>query len=582
MTEPVAIQRPECWQSPFSPDMGEADADRILAQEPFSRMDPARFSPSVPLRELVRNDMRLSIYEDGDIIVRAGDYGTSAFLIVAGQVRVILPPGLSEALLGRHAPAKRGALEALAQLWRNPRVPEVRDPTRYGHARGTGARQDAGAETRIFLADVPAVLDSHGTVTLGPGEMFGEIAALARTARSTTIIAEGGAEVVEIRRQGVREIRARADDFRDHVDRLYRERSLKTHLRETPIFRHVGDDVVDRIADATLFETYGDFAWHKAYKRIAGGTAAERLAEEPVIAREGDYPDGLLLVRSGFVRVSRRLNHGERIVRYAARGLVLGFEEIAHNWRRDEPVGLQHTFRSVGYTDILRVPTAVVERHVLPQVPPELLPAFVERRRELRPVPVDKRSGPAPGEPRAEGAIETGILEFMVENRYINGTATMLIDLDRCVHCDACVEACAVSHNNNPRFTRHGPRHRNIMVANACMHCADPVCMIGCPTSAIHRSTLGGQVVINDDTCIGCGNCAGNCPYDNIHMVEIRDGDGNFVVDAASGAPIAKATKCDLCIDQPGGPACQRACPHDALVRIDMSDTASLAIWLNR
>ena len=34
--------------------------------------------------------------------------------------------------------------------------------------------------------------------------------------------------------------------------------------------------------------------------------------------------------------------------------------------------------------------------------------------------------------------------------------------------------------------------------------------------------------------------------------------------------------------DQLGGPACQRACPHDALVRMDMRDQAALAEWINR
>ena len=48
------------------------------------------------------------------------------------------------------------------------------------------------------------------------------------------------------------------------------------------------------------------------------------------------------------------------------------------------------------------------------------------------------------------------------------------------------------------------------------------------------------------------------------------------------GAPVMKATKCDLCIDQPGGPACQRACPHDALERVDMRDLPNLLDWLHR
>jgi Fe-S-cluster-containing dehydrogenase component len=178
--------------------------------------------------------------------------------------------------------------------------------------------------------------------------------------------------------------------------------------------------------------------------------------------------------------------------------------------------------------------------------------------------------------------IDTETLETLVEHRFIMGTSTMLIDLDRCVRCDACVEACAKGHNNNPRFIRHGRTFEHYMVANACMHCVDPVCMIGCPTGAIHRNTEGGQVMINDDTCIGCATCATNCPYDNIRMVEVRDQHGGFIVDEDTKKPIVKATKCDLCFDQPGGPACQRACPHDALQRFDMQDRPTLAGWLNR
>jgi Fe-S-cluster-containing dehydrogenase component len=115
------------------------------------------------------------------------------------------------------------------------------------------------------------------------------------------------------------------------------------------------------------------------------------------------------------------------------------------------------------------------------------------------------------------------------------------------------------------------------LIANACMHCVDPVCLIGCPTGAIHREGFHGHVVIDDTTCVGCSTCANSCPYDNIQMVDIRDENGHLILDERTHAPILKATKCDLCVDQLGGPACQRACPHDALQRIDMSDLFSLS-----
>jgi Fe-S-cluster-containing dehydrogenase component len=155
----------------------------------------------------------------------------------------------------------------------------------------------------------------------------------------------------------------------------------------------------------------------------------------------------------------------------------------------------------------------------------------------------------------------------------------MVIDLDRCTRCDDCVRACASTHDNNPRFLRHGPSAGRLMIANACMHCADPVCMIGCPTGAIHRESFAGQVVINPATCIGCKSCFNNCPYDAIRMVEARDERGELLVDQEM-KPITKATKCDLCVENRGGPACERACPHGALTRMNLNQIDALAKWL--
>jgi len=223
----------------------------------------------------------------------------------------------------------------------------------------------------------------------------------------------------------------------------------------------------------------------------------------------------------------------------------------------------------------------VVERLILPTLSDDDLAAVLGK-----PSP-KKRQAEAPSEANAKSSlfvsanddVETGLLEFLVDNRYVNGTAAMVIDLDRCTRCDDCVRACAATHENNPRFTREGPKYGRFQIAQACMHCIDPVCMIGCPTGAIHREPDSGLAVINDDTCIGCKTCANSCPYQNIRMVEIRNAQGELYRDAESQLPIQKATKCDFCLGQLSGPACVRACPHDALVRIDLSDVETVARW---
>ena len=54
-------------------------------------------------------------------------------------------------------------------------------------------------------------------------------------------------------------------------------------------------------------------------------------------------------------------------------------------------------------------------------------------------------------------------------------------------------------------------------------------------------------------------------------MVAVREPGGALLLDRKTETPILKATKCDLCVDQLVTPACQYACPHDALERVDMS-----------
>ena len=55
-------------------------------------------------------------------------------------------------------------------------------------------------------------------------------------------------------------------------------------------------------------------------------------------------------------------------------------------------------------------------------------------------------------------------------------------------------------------------------------------------------------------------------------MVQIKDNNGRTLLTSNNNQPIMKATKCDLCQDQIGGPACVRSCPHDALQRVDFQN----------
>ena len=107
--------------------------------------------------------------------------------------------------------------------------------------------------------------------------------------------------------------------------------------------------------------------------------------------------------------------------------------------------------------------------------------------------------------------------------------------------------------------------------------------MTDCPPDAIGRAP-NGEVYIRDN-CIGCGNCERNCPYGVRQMAATAPakpglfswllfgaGPGPGETPHEAGSTEAKgpkkAVKCDMCRDQTGGPACVRACPTGAAIRI--------------
>ncbi len=567
------IRRPDRWDEPLDVGLTEQHVEALLTMEPFASMDAAKFPRRIPLSGILQNDCRILNLERGDIIVREGDYGSSAFLILSGEAIVSLR-SLPPALLGRESKPKHSWTQAIAKLWGNSRHAEVRDYS--GTTDSTdevGARETADGQ-QVFLHDIPRVISAGQSLTLSAGEIFGELSALTRTSRSATVVAGSNTRVLEIRWQGFRDLMKSDPALRQHVDHLYRQNSLQSHLRETEILTNLPSEAISQVAAATKLETFGRFQWSHDFGKVQKEDIARRILSEPLIAEQGQPLDGLILIRNGFARLSRQHGDGHQTIAYLGKGQAFGLRELAHNWKTGQQRPALLSLRAVGYVDILKIPIDAVESLILPNVPTGELPPELPQQKSAGQHGKNTRRMAA-----REESMDQGLLEFLVEQRFINGTQTMMIDLDRCTRCDDCVRACATTHDNNPRFIRHGKQHDNWMIANACMHCLDPVCMIGCPTGAISRDEESGSVTINDPTCIGCGTCASSCPYSNIQMVTINDRKGLPIVDQKSGDPIEKATKCDLCASTSHGPACQSACPHDALVRIDMTSSGVVADW---
>ncbi len=581
--------------------MSQSDVNWLKSREPFASMDAKAFPKTTPLEGILKNDCRLHRCEPGEIIVREGDYGNSAYLVIAGGVRLVLD-SLTGEQLGRTPQTKMSWSEALSRFWRRSRVNEAREPHEITLSMTNGVTPVRQVDDRaaIFLQDVDAVLGTNETVPLGPGELFGEVAAMYRAPRTATVIAETEATLLEIRWQGLRILR-RDPDFCRSLDDHYRTQWLPIHLRELPLMRHVPESNLSRVVEATQLQSYGRMEWNADYKRSRKLPAAEQILTEPMVAEEGRLPTELIIVRSGFGRVSQQFGAGHRTVAYVGKSHTFGLEELAYNALRDEtspPQPLQQSLRAIGFLDTLHIPAETFVSEVLPYIRRSELPAIAasllvetpafgkrasdDRRKASRPANSTSAESRGLAHPSGSQFETTGLLEFIVQNRLNNGREAMVIDLHRCTRCDDCVKACASVHDGNPRFVRQGSTHDRLQFVQACMHCADPVCMIGCPTGSIARDTDTGVVTIHEPICVGCGTCASACPYENIRMTSVNDHEGRPYHDATTGKPIIKATKCDMCSSSPTGPACQAACAHDALVRIDLSESKPLREWLER
>ncbi|MGF1649470.1 MAG: 4Fe-4S dicluster domain-containing protein [Hyphomicrobiaceae bacterium] len=190
----------------------------------------------------------------------------------------------------------------------------------------------------------------------------------------------------------------------------------------------------------------------------------------------------------------------------------------------------------------------------------------------------------------------------------------LVIDLDTCVGCQACVTSCkswnapgyggplsdddaygvspsgtwlnrvhgyevrngeaaaGTSADAAPGLPPEGTQTAGMMVhfPRSCLHCDEPACVTVCPTGASYKRVEDGIVLINPDTCIGCKLCSWACPY------------GAREYDATAGI----MRKCTLCVDriyndtflpEDRVPACVRACPTGARHFGDLADPESAA-----
>ena len=568
----------------FDTEMLNVDVTALLSYPPFSHIDHTKFPKGKQsVVEVLKHDSRIRHFVAGDVILRQGEYSNSAFIVLRGHAHLVMQQ-LAIAAEADKAPS--------LSVWKRV-IASIRGGS---IARSTPTRRDQqlrpstdesslslrGPELKpqLYLQDIDTLVSTVEGTTLSAGSLFGEVAAMTRSASDYTVVARNACTVLEIRWQGLRQLR-RDKAFRQAVDDRYRESSLTTWLSQHPILQYCPQDEIRKIASKASLQSYGEREWFIQYKQDRTARSELQIAAEPLICNEGDHADSLVLVRSGFARKSHHYGHSHRTISYLSQGQLFGLDEICHNAQlssSEDYLPYQYSLRALGYLDVIRIDRETVLASILPYCRRETLPPPITTPRLDRFAAVTPEQLYQP----IENHDEESLLEFLVENRMANAREAMVINTNRCTRCDDCVRACAAGHGGVSRFNRTGPTFNNFMFTESCMHCVDPVCMIGCPTGAIHRDNDTGIVAINDKTCIGCKTCAEACPYSNIVMEVVTLPNTLLPIVQADGQSPMVASKCDLCQNLASGPACVAACPHDALERVDLSNTEKTRNWLRK
>jgi CRP-like cAMP-binding protein/Fe-S-cluster-containing hydrogenase component 2 len=457
---------------------------------------------------LNRNAVVRRHFKPGEVICREGEYGSTAFYILEGQAKVSIASPIA------HVKTKGAVRKFLGKL--SSKLTQ----------RQNDAREEETSQHWIHI-DAPMDLNYDNPVAmLGPGDLFGEMTCMSLYPRSATVRAETDCIALEMLRN-VLDIMQRNKTFRARLDQSYRQRALDSHLRAVPVFAELTDEFIEGLRERVELL---------------------RFTPGQVICRQGDAADSFYLVRIGFVKVSQTHAGGEMVLAYLSRGEYFG-----------ETALLEDTVRSATCTALDHVEVVRISAEDFASMTRQ----FPGVRQKLAQV----------GQERVQMNHETLVminstpLDSFLKQGLMEAQSLLLLDLDSCTRCDACVKACADAHDGVTRLVREGLRFDHYLVATSCRQCLDPLCMVGCPVGSIRRRNS--LEVIIEDWCIGCGLCAENCPYGNINMHPFN------VFTDVPGMPgqkkalvKQKATSCDLCSDF-AEPSCVYACPHDAAHRVN-------------
>jgi CRP-like cAMP-binding protein/Fe-S-cluster-containing hydrogenase component 2/thioredoxin reductase len=404
--------------------------------------------------------------------------------------------------------------------------------------------------------------DPSITVPIEQGSIFGEVGLISGRRRGATIRAAEPLVAIELSRTAALKLLATSPGAAKVVNRISIERQL-LQMFGSGLTKQ---DVASLVDSAEVMEV----------------RAGETIIEE------GTDDKDVFIVRRGSMIVEKEIGGRPVFLSYLPAGSYFGEMAIVDGQPRS--ASIKASIKS----EVIRLPgegfLALLDKN------PELrqralgdmknrreVNAFVESRKDSFGSAVDMYSETA---------------QFLVDNGIGEATDVLLIDEKLCIGCDNCEKACADSHEGLSRLDREAGRtYAHLHVPTSCRHCEHPHCMADCPPNAIQRGP-DGEVFI-DETCIGCGNCVRNCPYDVIRLdakppkkpsllqwmlLGLGPGPGEAPYswrkkesEKQQTEQAKLAIKCDMCAGIDGGPACVRACPTGAAIRVAPEKFLSVA-----
>ena len=408
----------------------------------------------------------------------------------------------------------------------------------------TGSSMFGIAEGSVRVEVGPAT-----TVGIEQGSIFGEVGLISGRRRGATIRAAEPTVCLELSRTAALKLLATVPSAARAVMRISIERQL-LQMFGSGLTK---DDVAELVDAAEV-------------KEVRAGQ---------VVIKEGAEDKDVFVVRRGSMVVQKDIGGKPVFLSYLPAGSYFGEMAVIDGSTRTATVKASIKsevirFPGAAFVALLNRKPKLREKALADMAGRRKVNEYVESRRDSLGSAVDLYSETA---------------QFLIENGIGEATDVLLIDETLCIGCDNCEKACADTHEGLSRLDREAGRtYAHLHVPTSCRHCEHPHCMADCPPNAIKRGP-DGEVVI-DESCIGCGNCVRNCPYGVIRLdakpptkpgllswmllgVGPGPGEASYSWRKKHAQEQAKlAVKCDMCSGIEGGPACVRACPTGAAIRV--------------